>query len=187
MKEIAFIVGIVAVCLYLFGYLQKKRSSIILLNLSSRVLYIVQYILLGAIEGAALDICGSLSSVLAQNKDRAFIKKRFIWFFIGVNLAIIAIGLLLYVDIFSLLPIVGVLLHTSAFWINDERWIRIVSLAGCPFWLIYNFVSGAYGSCIGDLLSIVSIGVSMVRYDIIPKIKKSKCLPASKEIENEKS
>ena len=59
MKEIAFIVGIFAVCLYLLGYLQKNRKNIIILNLSSRILYIVQYILLGAFEGAALDVCGS--------------------------------------------------------------------------------------------------------------------------------
>ena len=172
MKEIAFVVGILAVILYLLGYLQKKRNAIIALNLTSRILYIVQYILLGAFEGAALDVCGSVSSVLAQNKDRKFMKKALPFVFIGVNVAIIAVGLLLYVDIFSLLPIVGVLLHTSAFWISNEKAIRIVSLLGCPFWLIYNFVSGAYGSCIGDVLSMVSLGISMVRYDILPKKKK---------------
>lgn len=173
MTKIAFIVGIFAVCLYLLGYLQKKRKNIIILNLSSRLLYIVQYILLGAFEGALLDVCGSASSVLAQNKDRGIIKKHLIPFFIGVNLAIVAIGLSLYVNVFSLFPIIGVLFHTSAFWINDEKWIRRVSLLGCPFWLIYNFASEAYGSCIGDVLSMVSIGIAMIRYDVLPKFKKN--------------
>ena len=136
-------------------------------------MYIVQYILLGAFEGALLDVCGSASSVLAQNKDRGIIKKHLIPFFIGVNLAIVAIGLSLYVDVFSLFPIIGVLFHTSAFWINDEKWIRRVSLLGCPFWLIYNFASEAYGSCIGDVLSMVSIGIAMIRYDVLPKFKKN--------------
>ena len=173
MTKIAFIVGIFAVCLYLLGYLQKKRKNIIILNLSSRLLYIVQYILLGAFEGALLDVCGSASSVLAQNKDRGIIKKHLIPFFIGVNLAIVAIGLSMYVDVFSLFPIIGVIFHTSAFWINDEKWIRRVSLLGCPFWLIYNFASEAYGSCIGDVLSMVSIGIAMIRYDVPPKFKKN--------------
>jgi hypothetical protein len=166
MNEIAFIIGIAAVCLYLLGYLQKKRRNIILLNLSSRILYVLQYVMLGAFEGAGLDICGSLSSVLAQNKHRSFIKKHFKIFFIGANLVIVAVGLSLWVDFFSLLPIIGVLLHTSAFWMDDERKIRIVSLLGCPFWLIYNLVSGAYGSCIGDVLSIVSLCISIYRYDV---------------------
>ena len=167
MKEIAFIVGIAAVCLYFVGYLQKRRNRIILFNVSSRILYIIQYLLLGAFEGAVLDIAGAGSSILAGAKSKPFIKKHTHWFFIGVSIAIIAVGLPLYKNVFSLFPIVAVLLHTGAFWLDDERTIRIVSLIGCPFWLVYNFVSGAYGSCIGDLLSIASITISIVRYDIL--------------------
>ena len=171
MKELAFIVGILAVCIYLLGYLQKKRKAIILLNLTSRVLYVVQYILLGAFEGAGLDICGAISSVLAQRKDSKFIKKYSLPCFILVNIAIIAVGIILWSDAYSILPIIGVLLHTSAFWLSDEKYIRIVSLLGCPFWLVYNFANAAYGSCIGDLLSITFIVYSIIRYDI-PKSKR---------------
>ena len=74
MKELAFIVGIAAVILYLLGYLQKKRGHIIFLNLSSRILYIVQYVLLSAFEGAALDVAGALSSLLAGKKDVPIIR-----------------------------------------------------------------------------------------------------------------
>ena len=174
MNTLAFIIGIVAVCLYLLGYLQKKRSNIILFNLTSRILYVLQYILLGAFEGAALDVCGSVSSVIAQQKSRPFIKRHLKILFIAVNLAIVAIGLSLWVDFFSLLPIIGVLLHTSAFWMDDEKKIRIVSLLGCPFWLIYNIASGAYGSCIGDALSIASLAVSIYRYDVRGRVKDEK-------------
>ena len=166
MNYIAFAVGIAAVTLYLLGYLQKKRMNIILLNASSRFLYIVQYALLGAFEGAALDIAGIVSSLLAPLKKYGFVRKYTVWFVVVLDAVIVAVGLSLYQDIFSLFPIIGVLLHTGAFWMDDEKWIRRVSMAGSPFWLIYNFVSGAYGSCIGDVLSMVSIGISMVRYDL---------------------
>ena len=166
MDKFALPIGIIAVCFYLLGYLQKKRKSIIFFNLTSRILYVLQYILLGAFEGAGLDICGSLSSVLAQSKENKFIKNHSLLCFIFANFVIITVGIFLWVDIFSLLPILGVLLHTSAFWLNNEKYIRIVSLLGCPFWLVYNLVSGAYGSCIGDILSMVFIIFSMFRYDI---------------------
>jgi hypothetical protein len=125
--------------------------------------------LLGAFEGAALDVCGSVSSVLAQNKDRRFMKKALPFIFIGVNLVIIAVGLLLYENIFSLLPIFGVLFHTGAFWLDNEKTVRRLSLLGSPFWLAYNLVSGAYGSAVGDMLSILSILIAMIRYDIMKK------------------
>lgn len=172
MKITAFFVGITAVIVYLLGYQQKTRKRIILFNALSRALYIFQYILLGAFEGAVLDIAGIISSVLAQKKDKDIIKKHLKLFISGVNLLIILLGLSTYKNIFSLLPIAGVLLHTGAFWITDEKKIRQISLLGCLFWLAYNLISGAYGSVIGDALSIISLLTAMFRYDITVKSNK---------------
>lgn len=171
MKEAAFVVGLLAVALYFIGYLQKERMKIIIVNATSRLLYIIQYIMLGAFEGAVLDIAGIISSVLAGKKNTPFIKKHLKLFVVFVNILIVAMGLLLYENAFSLLPIAGVLLHTGAFWIENERIIRIISFLGSPFWLVYNFVSMAYGSCIGDVLSMISIAISMYRYDFKKKNK----------------
>lgn len=177
MKLIAFFVGITAVVIYLLGYQQKTRKKIILFNASSRALYIIQYLLLSAFEGAVLDIAGIISSVLAQKKDEPIIKKHLKAFIVGVNLLIVILGLTSYKNIYSLLPIVGVLLHTSAFWISDEKRIRQVSLLGCPFWLAYNLLSGAYGSVIGDALSICSLLIAMLRYDTKMGAKQTRQMP----------
>lgn len=174
MKLVAFIIGILAVICFLLSYQQKRRGGIILLNATSRVLYIVQYFFLGAFDGAALDISGLFASLLARKKDNALIKRHLWIFIVAVDLLIIASGLIFYRNIFSLFPIAGVLLHTSAFWLEDERKIRLVSLLGSPFWLVFNLTSGAYGSAIGDTLSIVSILVAIFRYDILPKKKEEK-------------
>lgn len=162
--SIPFIIGLLAVAAFLFSYQQKKRANIILFNVISRVLYIIQYCLLGAFSGAVLDVLGTGSSIAAGQSERVRIR-RFKWVILAlVNAAIITAGLLLYENIFSLFPIVGVLLHTSAFWIKNERIIRIVSLLGSPFWFVYNLTSLAYGSAIGDILTMVSIIIAMIRY-----------------------
>ena len=75
MKTVALIVGLVAVSFFLLSYLQKKRANIVVFNLTSRVLYVVQYLLLGAFEGAVLDVIGAISAFLAQQNENAFIKK----------------------------------------------------------------------------------------------------------------
>ena len=80
MKHIAFFVGITAVIIYLLGYQQKKRKNIIIFNATSRALYILQYIMLSAFEGAVLDVAGIVSSVLAQKKDKPLIKKHLKFF-----------------------------------------------------------------------------------------------------------
>ncbi len=164
-KEIAFIVGIIAVAFYLLGYAMKRRKMIITFNVTSRLLYIVQYLLLGAISGAALDIVGAASSLLAAKKESRIFKKFKVAIFIIVNCLIVMAGILVWDNIYSVLPILGVLFHTSAFWIDDEKIIRRVSLLGCPFWLAYNFIYSAYGSCIGDVLSIATLVWAMIKYD----------------------
>ncbi len=163
---LAQIIGVFAVITFLLSYQQKKRKNIIVWNATSRILYILQYLILGAFEGVVLDILGTVSSVVAQKKDSKIIKKNLIFFIIGINLLILTAGLFLYENIFSLFPIVGVILHTSAFWITEEKIIRIVSFIGSPFWLVYNLASLAYGSAIGDILSMISIGTAIYRYDI---------------------
>ena len=163
---LAQIIGVFAVITFLLSYQQKKRKNIIVWNATSRILYILQYLILGAYEGVVLDILGTVSSVAAQKKDSKIIKKNLIFFIIGINLLIITAGLFLYENIFSLFPIVGVVLHTSAFWITEEKIIRRVSFIGSPFWLVYNLASLAYGSAIGDILSMISIGTAIYRYDI---------------------
>lgn len=166
MKLTAQIIGLCAVAAFLLSYQQKKRKKIILWNAVSRILYIIQYFMLGAYSGAVLDILGTVSSVAAQKKDTGFIKKHTKLVIVFMNLFILAAGLCLYENLFSLFPVIGVILHTSAFWISDEKIIRRVSFLGSPFWLLYNLVSCAYGSAIGDVLTMVSIAVAVYRYDI---------------------
>ena len=84
-----------------------------------------------------------------------------------MNACIVAVGVTValfnrsWLDLFSL---TGVLLHTGAFWLSNEKVIRRVSLLGSPFWFIYNLLSRAYGSAVGDLLAIASILIAMVRH-----------------------
>lgn len=169
---IAQIVGIAAVATFLLSYQQKKRKNIILWNAISRGLYILQYCLLGAFSGAVLDVLGALSSVLAGKKEQGFIKKHTKLTMLLINGAIVIAGLviaILHRSLWDLLPIAGVLLHTGAFWITDEKIIRRISLAGSPFWFIYNFHSLAFGSAVGDILTMCSILIAMVRYRKVKK------------------
>lgn len=145
MEKIAFVIGLLAVAFFVLSYLQKRRGIILATNLTSRVLYVVQYLLLGAFEGAVLDVLGAASGAVANADERELIKKNKRVIFIGINAVIIVAGILLYQNIFSLFPLVGILLQTDALWLKKEKYIRIVSMLGCPFWFTYNFVSGAYG------------------------------------------
>ena len=161
------IVGLLAVATFLLSYQQKKRKNIILMNVISRCLYILQYLLLGAFAGAVLDVLGALSSVIAGKKHTAFVRKHQKAILTLLTLSMVAAGVTLsilngrFLDLFSL---AGVLLHTSAFWLDREKIIRRVSLLGSPFWFVYNVCNRAYGSAVGDILTMCSIVIAMIRH-----------------------
>ena len=172
MYIIAQIVGILAVATYLLSYQLAKRKHIILVNATSSALYVLQYILLGALEGAAIDILSAVGAVTAHNKDKKIIAKYLPIIIVLLNLLFLTAGLSLYKNIFSLFPIAGAILQTSAFWMTSEKRIRQVSFLGTPFWLAYNLSCQAYGSAIGSILCMISIGSAIYRYDIYPKRRK---------------
>lgn len=165
------IIGIAAVLMFVLSYQFKSRRGIIIFNGGSRILYVLQYIFLGALEGAVLDIVALLVTVLAQQKEHRWLKKYPRLVVAAADLFVIAMGLIFYKNIFSLLPVVGVLFETGALWLTKEKHIRIVSFFGAPFWLAYNLLFAAYGSAVGNVMTMISIGIAIWRYDISKKKK----------------
>ena len=166
MYKLGQIIGIIGVAAYVLSYQLKKRNNIVLVNIISNTLYVLQYILLGAFEGAAIDSLSAVSTFAAYNKDKGFISKHIKLVVFVINLSIFISGMALYRNIFSLCSIIGAILQTGACWLSDEKKLRILSFSGTPFWLVYNFTSGAYGSAIGTVMSMLSIGIAIYRYDI---------------------
>ena len=164
MKILSIIAGALAVILFLGSYQLKTRKNIIFCNVLSRVLYILQYIFLGEFIGAAMDISAIPSSMIAEKKEHPFVKKYEMPIIITVNLLIVGLGIAFYKNVYSLLPIFGVLFETVALWFSRERVVRLVSLFGAPFWLSYNLICGAYASAVGNILTMISILLALYRY-----------------------
>ena len=167
----AHMLGVLAVITFLLSFQFKNRKNIIAVNLTSRLLYILQYILLGAFEGAVLDFLGLILSFFAGYKEKKFVVKHFNTIIVLVNIILLAIGLVLYKNIFSIFAILGIVLEITALWLTKEKNIRILSLFSAPFWLVYNLTNSAYGSVVGNVLTMVSIGIAMARLDFNKKEK----------------
>lgn len=161
------IIGVLAVALYLLSFQLKKRKQIVWATCLSNALYVLQYLLLGAFSGAVMDFLSTVCSFFAgkKNADRF---KRYIKLIAVLSFGLIIIaGLVLAVvqrDPIELIPIAGALLQTGGLWFEDEQTIRKFGLCSAPFWLVYNFISQAYGAALGSVLAICSSVVAIVRY-----------------------
>ena len=160
-------IGLAAVGLYLLSYQLKKRRDIVWVTCISNALYVLQYILLGAFSGAIMDFMSTVSSFLAAKKNQPAFKKHARWLAISNMIVITVVGLIsayLQKDWIELLPIAGALFQTGGLWFDNEQTIRKFGLCSTPFWLIYNYISQAYGAALGSVIAIVSIVTAMVRY-----------------------
>ena len=75
----ANVIGVIAVVLFVLSYQIKNRRGIIVCNAASRVLFVVQYLMLGAFAGALLDVVAFFVSLLCYSRNKGFIKKHTLW------------------------------------------------------------------------------------------------------------
>lgn len=164
MKTASLITGLLGVGLYLLCFQLKSAKKILACKLLSSVLYVLQYLLLFAFVGAAMDTASVVTSTFAYKKDTNFVRKYKIPILIFLHAGILTIGFLLYTNVFSLFAIFGVLFESVASWMRKEKMIRFISIFSVLSWLVYNIVSGAYGSAVGSVLTLVSIISALIRY-----------------------
>ena len=164
---ISQVIGLAAVGLYLLSYQLKNRKQIVWTTFFSNFLYVLQYILLKAFSGAAMDGLCAVGSFFAGKKHSPKLRPYIKWI-ATINLVFIAVaGVSIAIaqrNIVELLPVVGALLQTGGLFCEDEQSIRKFGLIGTPFWLVYNFIAQAYGAAIGTVFIMVSAVTAMMRY-----------------------
>ena len=169
MKYIPHIIGLLGVLSFVISYQQKSRKGIIAFSIVARICFIIQYVLLSAFEGAAQNAIGCVCALMAENKNKDIFSKR-VWLWVGlVWVLTITAGVASWTSIFSLLPVLGMLLQNTALWINKPKTIRILTFMGLPFWITYNLHSMAYTAIISDVMCAVSLLTALYRYDFKKK------------------
>lgn len=171
MNYVATVIGTLAAISFIWSYQQKRRSMIVLMGTIARILFVVQYFMLGAMAGAVMNIIGVIVAFLAQRKDHPILKKYLPFVIAAVHLSIIAVGIAFYQSPFDIFVLVGTTLQLGALWFSRERTIRAMSLAGAPCWLTYNIASRAYPCIVSDSFTICSLLIAMIRFDLKRKPK----------------
>ena len=93
MAQFATVLGLLAVALFVLSYQIKSRKRLIAVNAASRILSVAQYLFLGAIEGALLDVVAFLVSLLCHKRDCKWIKRYTVWVILASNAVIVGVGL----------------------------------------------------------------------------------------------
>ena len=172
-------VGVIALIFAIISFQQKTQKKIVFIQLISSTLFSVHFYLLGAYVGCLLNIIGIFRAAIFMNKDKKWAKNKFwLWFFIAVSvLAGVTtmdgdLNLLTWnIDFgaihtyFAFLPMIGMILTSVAFWVENAKTVRRISFPSSPCWMIYNAYNRSWAGVATEMFVMCSIIIGMIRYD----------------------
>jgi len=161
------IIGIVAMGVSALSYLQKKTVSILLVQIASTILFATHFFMLGAFSGALLNVLSMLRNIIICFKKEKWATPK-IWFPVFAILFAIAVyfsgdGLL------GILPFAGCMFMSIGLHIDNSTVARRYIICSSPCWLIYNAINLSIGGVIAEIINLISLVSSIIRYDIKKK------------------
>ena len=163
MNILAQLVGVVGIAFSLLSFQFSKRKHIMLFQMLASLSFSTQLFMVGAVTGGCLDLISFVRTLIFANNSKGWAKsKGWLYGFLAVMLAT---GALTWENGWSILPILGSMLSTVAFWMTKEKHIRLVSLTVGPCWMVYNIVKGAYSGALNEVLAMASIVIGLLRHD----------------------
>ncbi len=155
------IVGIVAAAAAILSFQMKNNRHLYMAQGISGLLFAVNYIILGSYTAAVINFINLFRGGFLASGER-FRKKRYMFL---IEAMYIAAFIFTYSGVMSLLITLVQLTATVFFWMNNGKLIRLSQLViSSPVWLANNIMAGTIGGVITEVVNIISIFVSFVRY-----------------------
>lgn len=162
--------GILGLCFGVLSFQSNKSKNIVKLKLLNDFIFSIQYILLGAITGAVMNVISCFRNLIYINCGRKN-KNTYGWM-VFFSIIMLITGALTWNSKFSLLAISGKIISTVSYGLKDAKKVRLLTLPSSIEWLIYDSYYHSFGGVINQLLIILSILISITRYDILKKGKR---------------
>ncbi len=157
-------VGVIGILMSILSFQCRRHSAILTFKTLNEVFFAIQYALLGAYSGLAMNIVGCV-----RNVTFAGMVKRGKSTVLG---QVIFSALFLVFTAFtwagwkSVLTGVAKVLSTVAYGTSNTRVMRVIILCTSVCWLTYNAMVLSYAGVINEGLTIVSVLVGIFRFDI---------------------
>ncbi len=161
---IAQIFGILGIIAGILSMQFKNRKQILIALFLLNTFCSLNFVFLSNMTSAYICFFANIEMIINYCFE---IRKRDVprWI-IGIYIVInIILGMITFKNIVDIMPIVCAILYCGTILSKNESNIRKLMFFNQTLWLIFDFVVGAYASCINAFLTIVSVVIAMFRYD----------------------
>lgn len=167
-------ISIVAMAMNLIAYQQKKQKNVMIFQLLGALLFGINFFLLEAWVGGLLSAVAIIRALVFLQRERLHAEHP-AWFFgfsamsvLSYILSFTVLGTPLKISnlIVELLPVIGVIAVNYSYRLKEAKDIRRYGLINSPLWLVYNVWNFSLGAICCESLSLISIGVGILRFDL---------------------
>ena len=163
MELIGHIIGFISIAMFFLSYQVRDKKNLLIIQVIATILLCVQYALIGAYSGFALNL--------------VCIARCFVYYFVDTKkgfgrycpyllvLAIPFLAIASWSGYKSLFIIVGLAINTVCMGILDIQKFRKSVWFTSSLLLTYNILEASYSGMIGDVMTITSAIVSYIRYN----------------------
>lgn len=157
-------VGFLGLLFFVFSFQQKIRSRILILMVVGQVIFLVHFVLIGAMTAVGMNAVGIARSLVFRfREEKAWANWRF-WPAVFISL-FVAAGLIAHESWTGFFPVIAMSIETAGLWLKNLKRLRFVNLFPHPFWLTYNLVKGSWAGVVCEIFVLSSIIVAIFRYD----------------------
>jgi hypothetical protein len=156
-------VGFTGVAMYLISYQMRSNKKLFMFQLMGCLIFLVQFILLGAYTGAvglAVNILRNL--LLLKAKEWPWVKSKIT--LSALLVLLIGTTALTWDGWISLLPFISISVTCVGYWTDSAKHIRLSQLLGSPWTLVYDGLVSSWGGLISEAMSLASIIISIRRF-----------------------
>lgn len=158
------IIGILALCVTIICYQFNDQKKILIMQIIASILFMTNLALRDAMAGALLNIHGICRALVFYQRGRRKWADSPLWAIFFSVLAVVCV-IVTWKSPLDILPAVGTIFTTVAYYMTDAKWIRRLTLPSPPMWFVYHLSTGNIGGVLNEIFVTVSILTAMFRYD----------------------
>lgn len=149
MNIAAQIIGFLAMFFSVFSFQMNKHKHIMIMQILATSLFGLQYLMLGAYTGMAVDAVATIRGIVFFNKDKKWAQSR-LWIAVFACMFIIS-GILAWQGTASILVTLAMVLNTFSFSFTKPKLVRSTILISSPLMLIYDILTMSIGGIINEI------------------------------------
>ena len=172
MQIIIQAIGVLGIIASIIAFQTKNHNQILWFRTLNEFLFAVQYFLLGAYTGMAMNLVGCVRNIIFAKQVEK--NKKTIFSVIIFSVLFTVFGIMTWQGLKSLLIIVAKILSTVAYGNKNTTVVRLLILVTSTSWLIYNACVFSIAGVLCEVFTLVSLVVGVIRFDIFPYIKSMK-------------